>query len=696
MPKLMPIQNSFAAGELSPLMSARTDLEGYKYGVEIMENWISLTQGPAARRPGLGYIGDVVGTNGRIFPFYVSSFTGFIVSITDEFVTVNDPTGEVVKNNLVTNGDFTEGEAGWTDISVPPGDAIFSGGAAILNPGVIGAWLAGIQQGVSGLDIANSHKFTITRASGPDSLTVNLGTTLGGTEIHSGTYSTLSNIVVEIPVGYTGIFIDIIAPGGTDPNRVISKVELIDNEVIEGVQFDSPWTTATQLATLQVEMPPGEVAMYIVNPEVAPYKLEYSLTTGDWTLDLLTLTDPPAEWVGTNWPGTLTFFESRLWLGGTVNSPETIWASVVNNYGNFTLGTTATDAMELVLNVKGSIRWIAGLRNLLVGTENGEHIVFSNEGTIIPGDIHSDQQSANGSLSIQPVKVGNKILYISADGTRLRSMDYTWTKEAWTSLDITYASEHIAEPGIIRDISYAKTPNNVVLMTTSLGSYVGCTYTGESEDYGWHRQNTPGGRALSTCVLDTGGVAKVWVLTNRERTDGKLNLERSDNLVPMDNHGIFFSETPTKIITGMQHLTLQTVSVVADGLLYNDKVVDELGNIYLENEINSAYAGVSYVSTLQFKPKNNPGQRGSSEVEYKHWNKIAVRLVNSALPKVNGYRAAERHPSTPMDTQEPAITGDVYMDNRGWSREGLITIEQDLPFVTIVAGVFGELSQETL
>lgn len=695
MPELMPIQNSFAAGELSPLMSARMDLEGYNYGVEVMENWMALTQGPASVRPGLGHIGDVVGTIGRIFPFYVSAFTGFIVSVTDQYVSINDPSGEVVKNNLITNGDFLDGEAGWTDISEPPGDAIFIGGAVTLNPGSAAADIAGIQQGVSGMVVGNSHKFTITRASGPDELQVNIGTTLGGTEIHSGVYNTLAPIVVEIPAGYTGVFVDIIAPGGPTPSRVISKVELIDNAVVEGVQFTSPWTTATQIASIQVEMSPGETAMYFVNPEVAPYKLEYSLITGEWTFALLSLVDPPAEWVGANWPGTLTFFQSRLWLGGTGNSPETIWASKVKEYGTFTTGTTATDAMELELNVKGAIRWLAGLKNLLVGTENGEHIISSEGGVIIPGDIYSDQQSANGSKNVQPAKVGNKILYISPDGKKLRSMDYTWTKEAWTSLDLTHASNHIVGEGSIKDISFAKAPFSVLLMVTSLGGYVGCTYTGETNEYGWHRHTTDG-KALSTCAIDTGGITRVWVLTDRGRTDGKLNLERSDRFVTLDNHGNFFSETPTKIITGMEHLISRTVNVVADGVLYKDKVVDTLGNVYLENEITQAYVGLPYVATLKFKPKNNPGRRGSSEPEFKKWNKIALRLVNSALPKVNGKRAAERRPATPMDTQEEPITGDVYLDDRGWSREGLITIEQDLPFSTTIAGVFGEMSQESV
>ena len=46
-----PIQNSFNAGELSPQLKGRPDLEKYKNGCEILENFLPQISGPASRTP---------------------------------------------------------------------------------------------------------------------------------------------------------------------------------------------------------------------------------------------------------------------------------------------------------------------------------------------------------------------------------------------------------------------------------------------------------------------------------------------------------------------------------------------------------------------------------------------------------------------------------------------------------------------
>src|SRR5690348_957337 len=57
--KVSPIRNNFNAGELTPRLAGRTDFEKYKNGCHKVLNMIPLVQGPAERRPGTHFVGEV-------------------------------------------------------------------------------------------------------------------------------------------------------------------------------------------------------------------------------------------------------------------------------------------------------------------------------------------------------------------------------------------------------------------------------------------------------------------------------------------------------------------------------------------------------------------------------------------------------------------------------------------------------------
>lgn len=66
---------SFAAGELSPWLDGRTDLDKYGAGCRSLLNFIALPQGAIQKRPGMEYLGsmDPAATAGRLVEFQVST-----------------------------------------------------------------------------------------------------------------------------------------------------------------------------------------------------------------------------------------------------------------------------------------------------------------------------------------------------------------------------------------------------------------------------------------------------------------------------------------------------------------------------------------------------------------------------------------------------------------------------------------------
>lgn len=84
MQKISYKQDSFAWGEIDPLLKGRTDLEQYRYAVEKGRNVFFMPQGAARRRPGLKYLATIAlaaGKRARIIPFQYSTDNAFLVII---------------------------------------------------------------------------------------------------------------------------------------------------------------------------------------------------------------------------------------------------------------------------------------------------------------------------------------------------------------------------------------------------------------------------------------------------------------------------------------------------------------------------------------------------------------------------------------------------------------------------------------
>jgi len=89
---------SFNAGEVSPLIDARTSLEKYKSACRIMENFQILPYGGAVRRPGMQFIGLAKNSSSRcrLIGFNFSTTTRFIIEIGVGYMRVWNGTSQVL------------------------------------------------------------------------------------------------------------------------------------------------------------------------------------------------------------------------------------------------------------------------------------------------------------------------------------------------------------------------------------------------------------------------------------------------------------------------------------------------------------------------------------------------------------------------------------------------------------------------
>lgn len=464
--------------------------------------------------------------------------------------------------------------------------------------------------------------------------------------------------------------------------------------------FVSPWTTLSRLEPLRAFLSPVELKMFLLSPFRPPYWLVYDPSGPSWTFELIPFTAKPAEWLNSSSPSTMTFFQGRAWYAGVPGYPEDFWGSrpgsdTVSYFIDMTLGANPDDAIQYSMEKKGLIEWLESADTLLIGTESGEYVGTSDGGIIVPGDIQVKQQSSNGSASIQARRVGNNVLYASPDKRKIRTMSFEWTKDAWLSLEMTFAAEHITETRPLQKIVFAQSPHNLMWAVTETGGLLGATYDPVSQAAGFHFHESAD-PIIDVSIRRYQGTDELWMLVLRS---GLLSLEKYDPAAKMDSFVEFVFDPPESLLTGLTHLAGRTCQVIADGAVHPDVVVTGGGEAQLEKEVSSAFIGLGY-SSIMIPLSRDDGMslegfsRGSARPAKKRWVKIWARIINSWKPKIDGVRPPERGATSVMGLIEPPATEDVQITQRGWDKEGVVTIEQDLPLRTVIAGFFGELDQE--
>jgi len=106
MAKTNKVTRSVNAGELSPLMNARSDQNKYNSGCKTMENFFPLIYGGAQRRPGLEYIATQKATDakGRVIPFERSVTSVYMLSFENQNIRVFKSGDRVMNTSVDVDG----------------------------------------------------------------------------------------------------------------------------------------------------------------------------------------------------------------------------------------------------------------------------------------------------------------------------------------------------------------------------------------------------------------------------------------------------------------------------------------------------------------------------------------------------------------------------------------------------------------
>lgn len=117
MARVSPIICNFNAGEWSPRLYGRVDLEKYINACRTCKNFVPLVHGPAVRRPGTYFIGELKDSTvrGRIIPFEFSVTQAYILEFGEKIMRVYKDGGLVVDDS----GNAYELVTPWAEADLP-------------------------------------------------------------------------------------------------------------------------------------------------------------------------------------------------------------------------------------------------------------------------------------------------------------------------------------------------------------------------------------------------------------------------------------------------------------------------------------------------------------------------------------------------------------------------------------------------
>ncbi len=418
----------------------------------------------------------------------------------------------------------------------------------------------------------------------------------------------------------------------------------------------------------------AEILSVLSSAPSAPYET----LSGTWTLE-------EESWTAANgYPATVSFYEQRLFFGGTTAQPQTLWGSATADYENFAMGVLATDAVSYAIasNEVNLLRWMSPSRVLLIGALAREFRASGGSSAITPSNIDIRGETSYGSLKRMPVQIGHTTIFIHAAARKIREMVYNFDTDAYKADDFTVLNPDISEGGF-QQIAYCQEPYSILYAVRNDGQLCALTYEKSQEVMGWGRIVTDGLFEAIAVLPPFSGESEqnVYVVVNR---DGTRLIERFDPNLATDS--------AVEAIAGLSHLNGKTVRVIGDGRLLDDGVV--VGGAVVPSVVCAAYeVGLPFTATAITARPEVLVNGQSSQAKPKKWSSVFIRVNNTVGIKLNGTRSwIDGIPKEYQASAPSPETGDVPCELMGIDSDGRLTIESDLPFPATVLMVVGELS----
>ncbi len=737
---------SFAGGEITSELAGRIDLTKWQTGLSLCRNFITLPHGPAARRTGFEFTNEAKTSTSavRIIPFSFSATQTAVLEFGNLYIRfhiggatllestkvvtdITQPAGVVTSAaHGYANGDwlYVASVVGMTELNgrfVVVSDTAtntfrmkdFAGN--YITTGSYGAYVSGGTVGrvytltstYAAADLFDLHfaqsadVITITHPSYPTRELKRLGAT-------NWTITDVSFAPTIAAPSAPSVTPTVGTPGAASPQEYCVTAIAADNVTeslgststtvsndlsIAGNYNTITWGAVTGATRYNVYKRRGGGFGYM------------GQTTGLSAVDENILADttqsPPEDIIDLNtgagdYPAATTYHEQRRWFAGSTNKPQVVWGTRTGTESNLTSSLPSRDADGLEVRVasmqNNQIRHLVPLADLIALTAGGEFRMFADGApAITPSSISIKPQGYSGASNVQPVVSEGSVLFVQAQGSRVRELAYNWESNAYRSVDVSLMAPHRFNGYTITQMAYTRAPEPTLWAVRNDGVLLGMTYVPDQQVFGWHAHDTIG-TFESVCVVAEGNEDVLYVVVKREiegREARYIERLRTRTLTALEDaffvdSGLSYSGTPVTTLRGLWHLEGETVDILADGSVEPTQVVTD-GTITLENAASKISVGLNIVADLRTLPLALEGAQASGQGTIKNVNKVHIRVSQSSLVKAGpAFDRLREYParavSDPYGSPPALRDGELSLSvDPNWSTDAAICVRQDAP-----------------
>lgn len=746
---------SFAGGEITPELAGRLDLTKYQTGLALARNFITLPHGPAARRPGFEFIraaGDSTHPV-RLIPFTFSADQTAVLEFGHEYIRFHIGGATLLDGGVpyevatpyqgedlfdlhyaqsadvitITHPGYATrelarlGATNWTLTTAsfaPPG----SRPTGVTATPTIAENQKLTQAKYVVTAVANDG-VTETLPSEPAAATNNL--TLAGnfnTITWTGVDGYSRYNVYKLRGGVYG-YIGQVTPAESSPKTISSatpydvaslvaykRVRVVtstahgystgDFVTVAGTSyFDGLFKVTVENATTfnyakkTVQKPAVNTGTVSTPSLLLDDDNVLADTTQSPPEDIITLNGGPGDY-----PGAVVYHEQRRWFAGTEAKPQVMWATRTGTDSNLTssIPTRDADAMELRIasGQYNRINHLVALSDLIAFTAGGEFRIYSeNAPAVTPTTVTIKPQGFTGASNVQPVVTSGSVLYVQAQGSRVRELAYGGESAnyGYRTVDASIMAPHRFNGYVITDLAYSRAPDSIAWAVRDDGVLLGLTYVPDQQVFGWHTHDTDGAFE-SVCVVPEDNEDVLYAVVRRtiggtplryvERLRSRIFTDQADAFFV--DSGLTYDGTPVTTLSGLDHLEGKTVDILADGAVHPQRVVTS-GAVTLDYAASKVHIGLPMVSDLRTLPLVLEGTQAAGQGTVKNVNKVHLRVAQSSVvkagPRFDRLREYPARAVTDPYGSPPALRdGELTLSiDPSWNQDAAVCVRQDLP-----------------
>ena len=352
------------------------------------------------------------------------------------------------------------------------------------------------------------------------------------------------------------------------------NIQFTGNEEADSVQYRINVTSSTS-GTLNADLTVNN------STESGICRIDTFVSSTEVTATVLVdfaSTDASKRWFEGAWsafrgyPTAFTFFGGRAVYGGTKKQPQTVWLSAVDDFENFEEGTNDSDSFSLTMSSDkmNAIRWLSALDALLLGTIGGEWRIRATaiDEALTPDNFDERQQTSYGSKKLQPIPVGDAILFVDFVGRKVREMTFSDEKQKYVAPDLSALAEHITLSGIT-SLDYQRNPDAIVWSTLDNGKLLSMSYERDQDVIAWsvHPLGGTSAKAESVAVIPGTAEDEIWISTSRTVDDSTVRqIEQLQPRVDVDLEDVFFVDSGL-VFDGGDPITITNVTQADPGVV---------------------------------------------------------------------------------------------------------------------------------